>query len=73
LSRKNIPFELILGISAFQAVAARSGTELTIPDLVQTIILTRISGCVSAVPEAEELASLCLYLSARHIETTQEN
>jgi precorrin-4/cobalt-precorrin-4 C11-methyltransferase len=74
----DIPFELIPGISAFQAAAAKLSTELTIPELVQTIILTRVSGEASAVPEAEELASLaahkaslCLYLAARHIEKAQ--
>lgn len=79
LSEANIPFELIPGISAFQAAAAKLATELTIPDLVQTIILTRISGSASAVPDAEELsslaahqASLCLYLAARHVEKAQE-
>jgi precorrin-4/cobalt-precorrin-4 C11-methyltransferase len=46
---------------------------------VQTIILTRISGRASAVPESEELASLaahkaslCLYLSASHIKEAQD-
>jgi precorrin-4/cobalt-precorrin-4 C11-methyltransferase len=75
----DIPFELIPGISAFQAAAAKLSTELTIPDLVQTIILTRIGGKASAVPEAEELASLaahkaslCLYLAARHSSKAQE-
>jgi precorrin-4/cobalt-precorrin-4 C11-methyltransferase len=79
LAAANIPFELIPGISAFQAAAAKLGTELTIPDLVQTIILTRIKGNASAVPEAEELsslaahqASLCLYLAAGHIQQAQE-
>ncbi|WP_036478276.1 precorrin-4 C(11)-methyltransferase [Myxosarcina sp. GI1] len=74
----DIPFELIPGISAFQAAAATLGTELTVPELVQTIILTRISGKASAVPETEELASLaahraslCLYLAARHVEESQ--
>jgi precorrin-4/cobalt-precorrin-4 C11-methyltransferase len=73
-----IPFELIPGISAFQAAAAKLGTELTVPELVQTIILTRISGKASAVPNKEELASLaahqaslCLYLAARHVEVAQ--
>lgn len=73
-----IDFELIPGISAFQAAAAKLGAELTVPDLVQTIILTRVSGRASAVPEAEELASLaahraslCLYLAARHVEKSQ--
>ncbi len=73
-----IPFELIPGISAYQAAAAKLGVELTIPDLVQTIILTRISGNASKVPEKEELdtlathqASLCLYLAARHVEAAR--
>ena len=70
LTEAEIPFELIPGISAFQAAAAKLKVELTVPNLVQTIILTRISGRASAVPESEELASLaahqaslCLYLS----------
>ncbi len=78
LAEAEIPFEVIPGISAYQAAAAKLGVELTVPGLVQTIILTRISGRASAVPESEELASLaahqaslCLYLSARHIEEAQ--
>ena len=78
LAAAEIPFEVIPGISAFQAAAAKLGVELTVPGLVQTIILTRINGRASAVPESEELASLaahqaslCLYLSARHIEDAQ--
>lgn len=77
LAEAEIPFEVIPGISAFQAAAARLNVELTVPGLVQTIILTRISGR-TAVPPAEELASLaahqaslCLYLSARHIDEAQ--
>ncbi len=79
LTAADIPFELIPGISAFQAAAAKLGTELTIPELVQTIILTRISGNASKMPPGEELAalaahkaSLCLYLAARHVEAAQE-
>lgn len=78
LAEAEIPFELVPGISAFQAAAAKLKVELTVPNLVQTIILTRISGRASAVPESEELASLaahqaslCLYLSARHVEEAQ--
>jgi precorrin-4/cobalt-precorrin-4 C11-methyltransferase len=77
LSEANIPFEVIPGISAFQAAAAKLQVELTVPGLVQTIILTRISGRTE-VPATEELAtlathqaSLCLYLSARHVEDAQ--
>ncbi|MGB3694666.1 MAG: precorrin-4 C(11)-methyltransferase [Spirulinaceae cyanobacterium] len=79
LTEAGIPFELVPGISAFQAAAAKLQTELTVPDLVQTIILTRISGRASAVPESEDLASLaahkgslCLYLAARHVEAAEE-
>lgn len=78
LADADIPFEVIPGISAFQLAAARLQVELTVPELVQTIILTRISGRTH-VPEAEELeglaahkASLCLYLSARHIDQAQQ-
>lgn len=74
-----IPFELVPGISAFQTAAAKLGVELTVPGVVQSIILTRISGKASAVPELEELgslaahqASLCLYLSASHVAAAQE-
>jgi precorrin-4/cobalt-precorrin-4 C11-methyltransferase len=77
LAAAEIPFEVIPGISAYQAAAAKLKIELTVPELVQTIILTRISGRTQ-VPETEELASLaahraslCLYLSARHVEESQ--
>ncbi len=77
LAADHIPFEVIPGISAFQAAAAQLKIELTIPGLVQTIILTRISGRTE-VPATEELAtlaahqaSICLYLSARHVAEAQ--
>ncbi|MEX0269806.1 precorrin-4 C(11)-methyltransferase [Leptolyngbyaceae cyanobacterium UHCC 1019] len=78
LLEAEIPFEVIPGISAFQAAAAKLRVELTVPGIVQSIILTRISGRTQ-VPEAEELstlaahqASLCLYLSAQHVEKAQQ-
>ncbi|NJK42077.1 MAG: precorrin-4 C(11)-methyltransferase [Acaryochloridaceae cyanobacterium SU_2_1] len=78
LAAADIPFEVIPGISAFQLAAARLQVELTIPGLVQTIILTRMSGRTQ-VPESEELsslaahqASLCLYLSAHHVQESQQ-
>jgi len=79
LAEAEIPFELIPGISAYQAASAKLAVELTVPELVQTIILTRVSGKASPVPESENLASLaahqaslCLYLAARHVEEAQE-
>jgi precorrin-4/cobalt-precorrin-4 C11-methyltransferase len=78
LKAASIAVELVPGISAFQAAAARLQVELTVPEVVQTIILTRPTGRASAVPPAEDLASLaahrsslCLYLAARHVETAQ--
>lgn len=79
LIEAEIEFEIVPGISAFQDAAAKLKIELTVPELVQTIILTRVSGRATAVPADEELeslaahkASLCLYLSARYVEETQE-
>jgi precorrin-4/cobalt-precorrin-4 C11-methyltransferase len=78
LLEAGLPFEVIPGISAFQLASARLRVELTVPGLVQSIILTRISGRTH-VPDTEELstlaahrASLCLYLSARHVEAAQD-
>lgn len=73
LQAQNIPLEIIPGISAYQVAAARLQTELTIPQLVQTVILTRTG---RNVPEnlsdlARHQATLCLYLSANQIETAQ--
>jgi precorrin-4/cobalt-precorrin-4 C11-methyltransferase len=77
LAAAEVPFEVVPGISAYQAAAAKLNAELTIPGLVQSIILTRISGRTQ-VPKSEDLASLaahktslCLYLSARHVEESQ--
>ncbi|NEQ37147.1 MAG: precorrin-4 C(11)-methyltransferase [Okeania sp. SIO3I5] len=79
LAEAGIDFEIVPGISAFQDAAAKLKVELTVPGLVQTIILTRISGKATGVPSEEELsslaahrASLCLYLSARHVWEAQE-
>ncbi|MFM6404734.1 MAG: cobalt-precorrin-4/precorrin-4 C(11)-methyltransferase, partial [Microcystis sp.] len=61
LTAADIPFQLIPGISAFQGLAAKLALELTIPELVQTIILTRVEGKASPMPESEELASLAAH------------
>jgi len=77
LNDEGIKVEIIPGVSAFQATAATLGFELTIPNLTQTIILSRADGRTGK-PEKESLqklasiqSSLCLYLSARHIEEVQ--
>ena len=77
LNDVNIPVEVVPGLSAYQAAAAGLSSELTIPGLVQTIVLSRASGR-TGVPEREQLdqlaalrASLCLYLSARHVDEVE--
>ena len=77
LTDHNIPVEVVPGISAYQAAAAGLASELTIPGIVQTIVLGRAGGR-TGVPDSEELdrlaalkASLCLHLSARHVDEVQ--
>jgi precorrin-4 C11-methyltransferase len=71
LEAEGIAYEVIPGVSAFQAAAAALRSELTVPEVVQTIILTRGEGN-TPMPSQESLASLaahqaslCLFLSAR--------
>jgi precorrin-4/cobalt-precorrin-4 C11-methyltransferase len=52
-----IPYTVTPGVPAFAAAAAAIGTELTLPGLAQSVVLTRMSGRASAVPEGESLAA----------------
>ena len=77
LQDAEVDVEVVPGLSAYQATAAALQAELTIPGLVQTILLSRAGGR-TGVPVRERLeqlaslqASLCLYLSARHVEEVQ--
>ncbi|MED1797560.1 precorrin-4 C(11)-methyltransferase [Brevibacillus porteri] len=70
LKEKGIEVEIVPGVSSVFAAAAAVGAELTIPDLTQTIILTRAEGR-TPVPDREKLralaehhCTLALYLSA---------
>ena len=69
LDRLGIDYEVVPGISSFQAAAAALKTELTAPEIAQTIILSRTSGR-TPMPAAQELehlartqSTLCLFLS----------
>lgn len=71
--RENILWEVIPGVSSFQASAAALGQELTLPGISQTVVLSRISGR-TPVPDKESLeklgqsrSSLVLFLSIRQI------
>ena len=53
LERLSIPFTLTPGVPAFSAAAAVLGRELTVPELTQSVVLTRMPGRASAMPPAE--------------------
>jgi len=57
LRELNIPFEIIPGVTATAACAALLGAELTLPDISQSLILTRFAD-KTTMPPGEELASL---------------
>ncbi|WP_171643460.1 precorrin-4 C(11)-methyltransferase [Paenibacillus phytorum] len=60
LRKENIGYEIIPGVSSVFASAAAVGAELTIPDLTQTVILTRAEGR-TPVPELEKLCDLAAH------------
>jgi precorrin-4/cobalt-precorrin-4 C11-methyltransferase len=53
-----IPYDVTPGVPAYAAAAATLGRELTVPEVGQTVILTRIAGRASAMPPGEDLATL---------------
>lgn len=74
LHELGIPFKIIPGVTAAFAAAAALGIEYTLPEVAQTLILTRMAGR-TPVPERENLASLAahrtsmaIYLSMGQIE-----
>ncbi|MBB2970985.1 precorrin-4 C(11)-methyltransferase [Mesorhizobium sp. RMAD-H1] len=58
LDQLGIPYDVTPGVPAFAAAAAALKQELTIPEVNQTVILTRTSMKSSGMPEGEELATL---------------
>ncbi|MBQ6473387.1 MAG: precorrin-4 C(11)-methyltransferase [Victivallales bacterium] len=70
LESRGIPYEIVPGVSSVFAAAASLRTELTVPDVAMSVVLTRMPGR-TPVPEGEDLgrlasggATLCLFLSA---------
>ncbi len=73
LDALGIEYEVVPGISSFQAAAAALRVELTAPEIAQTIILTRTPGR-TPMPASEDLsrlaqsrATLCIFLSTDRI------
>ncbi|GAB6967495.1 precorrin-4 C(11)-methyltransferase [Komagataeibacter kakiaceti JCM 25156] len=57
LDRHGIPWTMTPGVPAFAAAASVLGRELTVPEVAQSVVLTRVSGRASAMPEREKLAA----------------
>lgn len=69
LTAADITWAVVPGVSSAMASMAASGETLTLPEVTQTVILTRVAGR-TPMPEGEDLASLarhhctlCIYLS----------
>ncbi|MDZ5645613.1 precorrin-4 C(11)-methyltransferase [Nitrospirillum sp. BR 11828] len=70
-----IPYTITPGVPAFAAAAAALGRELTLPEVSQTLVITRTSGRASAMPAKETLevlgasgATLAIHLSIHVID-----
>ena len=55
LDARGIPYTLTPGVPAFAAAAATLGRELTVPEIAQSVVLTRVSGRASKIPDGESL------------------
>lgn len=58
LDALGIPYDVTPGVPAFAAAAAALCTELTLPDISQTVVLTRTAVRASSMPEHEDLATI---------------
>jgi precorrin-4/cobalt-precorrin-4 C11-methyltransferase len=75
LERHEIPYDVTPGVPSFAAAAAALKRELTLPEVAQSLVLTRTSGRASAMPEGETLenfartgATLAIHLSIHALE-----
>ena len=74
LAALGIPYDVTPGVPSFAAAAAALGCELTLPDVAQTVILTRTATRSSPMPDGEELghlaatgATLAIHLSIANL------
>lgn len=70
LDRLGIPYTVTPGVPSFAAAAATLAQELTLPEIAQSVVLTRTSGRASSMPDGETLeafggtgATLAIHLS----------
>jgi precorrin-4/cobalt-precorrin-4 C11-methyltransferase len=79
LRRRGISYTLTPGVPAFAAAASALDCELTVPEVAQSVVLTRVGGRASRMPEAEKLATfaatgatLVIHLAIHALETIVE-
>ena len=77
LDALDIPYTITPGVPAFAAAAAALAKELTLPEVAQSVVLTRTPGRASSMPETENLsafaathATLAIHLSIHVLEKT---
>ena len=80
LKAVGIDYKIIPGVPAYAAAAAEMGTELTIPEVAQSIILTRTTMKSSSMPKGEDLdsfgktgATLAIHLSIRNLQEIERS
>lgn len=79
LDALGIDYDVVPGVPAFAGAAARLKTELTLPEIAQTVIVTRTGMKASGMPEGERLemlgrsrATLAIHLSIRNLAYVRE-
>lgn len=73
LDRAGVPWDVTPGVPAYAAAAALIGKELTVPEVAQSVVLTRAQRDSTRMPQSEALANfartgatLALHLAIRH-------
>ena len=79
LDAAGVPWDVVPGVPAYAAAAAELGVELTVPEVVQSVVLTRVHARSTAMPSAEALenfaatgATLVLHLAITRIRELAE-
>lgn len=79
LDAREIPYTVTPGVPAFAAASAALGRELTVPEVAQSVVLTRVSGRASRMPEGETLtafaatgATLAIHLAIHALDKVVE-
>ncbi|GDX05096.1 cobalt-precorrin-4 methyltransferase [Buttiauxella selenatireducens] len=78
LASRGIPWQVVPGVSAFLGAAAELGVEYTVPEVSQSLIITRLEGR-TPVPPLEQIelfashqTSMAIYLSVQRIHRVAE-